>query len=291
MAIYPRPIHDQNLDIVHIKEGAFALTCMFSVPPSSVLVEDVRVNGYNQPIPVRSFRPGGASASQVPIVLYLHGGLFTGGSVDDANDVCEVLTTQLPAWVISVGYSLAPQHPFPSAPEDAYKALQWAISEASSVRADKTRIAVIGHDAGGNIAAAVSAIARDRNSPVIRAQVLFAPLLDPSLTRFVQSHDSHAIRMDALDDAYRAYLPTFTQRVHPYAAPLESRRLTDLPPAFIASVDDDPLRGEAERYAGMLIAAGIPTESIRYTATSRDAIPAHEPALTGAIDFLKRYLA
>lgn len=263
---------------------------MSTVPLSGLLVEDARIDGHRQPIDVRSFRPS-THKHPLSIVLYFHGGLFTAGSLDDTNVICEALASQARAWVLSVGYSLAPAFPFPHAVEDAYRALQWACSEARGRRADKRQMAVAGHDAGGNIATGLAAIARDRGTAGIRAQVLLAPLLDPSMTRIGQSAVHATPAMDTLTASYRAYLPTLSQRVHPYAAPLESRRLTHLPATFIATVEHDPLHSEAEHYAASLIAAGVPTECARYAGTTRAGIATHAPVLLAVGGFLQRHLA
>ncbi|RQR55753.1 alpha/beta hydrolase [Burkholderia sp. Bp9140] len=264
---------------------------MSTVSHSGVLVEEVRINGYSQPIAMRSFRPSSTQKHPLSIILYFHGGRFTAGSLDETNTACETLALHVRAWVLSVGYSLAPRFPFPNAVEDAHRALQWVRAEASGVRADKRQMAVAGHDAGGNIATCVAAIARDRGDAGIRAQVLFAPLLDPGMTRVGRYAAKAAPAIDALTASYRAYLPMLSQRVHPYAAPLESRRLANLPAAFIASVEHDPLHVEAEQYAASLIAAGVPTECARYANTTRAGIATHAPTLLAASSFLQRHLA
>jgi len=130
--------------------------------------------------------------STVPVILYFHGGAFTSGTLDDGDIVASFIAKATPAWVISVGYSLAPQFPFPHATEDGYRALLWAVSQAGAQRADPRRVGLAGHDAGGNIATCVAAIARDRSEVLIGAQVLIAPLLDPSMTRVADEADAHA---------------------------------------------------------------------------------------------------
>jgi acetyl esterase len=155
---------------------------MSTVSDPNLLVEEARINGYSQPISVRSFRPR-AQKHRLAIVLYFHGGLFTAGTLDDTNATCEALALRVHAWVVSVGYSLAPAFPFPNAVEDAHRALRWACAEASGLRANRQHVAVAGHDAGGNIATCLAAVARDRGDACIRAQVLLAPLLDPDMTR------------------------------------------------------------------------------------------------------------
>jgi acetyl esterase/lipase len=120
---------------------------------------------------------------------------------------------------------------------------------------------VIGEEAGGNIAAAVAMMARDRGGPPIAAQILIAPMLDPTLS--TQSMQTAGEASSECSKAYQAYLPFCADRTHPYAAPLLCSRLNDLPPALIFSTEGDPLRDEAESYGARLIGAGVKTQVVR----------------------------
>ena len=95
-------------------------------------IEDVRITGHAQPIVLRSYRPA-SDGTVLPIVLYFHGGGFTRGGLDDADFAAATIARDTPAWVVSVGYSLAPLFPFPAAPEDGYRAAQWAVADRKSV--------------------------------------------------------------------------------------------------------------------------------------------------------------
>lgn len=247
--------------------------------------------GHAQTITLRSYRPA-AGRFAVPIILYFHGGAFTSGALDDGDITASFIAKATPAWVVSVGYSLAPQFPFPHATEDGYRALRWAVSEARAQRADQRRVGLAGHDAGGNLATCVAAIARDRSEVKIGAQVLIAPLLDPSMTRVADQVDAHAtFDLGACARCYAEYLPSPMLRLHPYAAPIESRRLWGLPPALICSVQSDRLHVEAERYASALIAAGVPTEVTRYQGTSRQHAAHNDATLRDMVSFFRKRLA
>ncbi|KMQ80440.1 Esterase/lipase [Candidatus Burkholderia pumila] len=217
-------------------------------------IEDVQIAGHAQPIILRSYRPA-SDGTVLPIVLYFHGGEFVGGSLDDGDITAAAIARDTPAWVVSVGYSLAPAFPFPAAPEDGYRAAQWAVAHTRAQRADPLRIGIAGYDAGGNLATYVSAIARDRGDLRMAAQVLLAPLLDPSMARLADERKVLCPDLEASECArcYRAYLPNPSQRLHPYAAMLESRRLNGLPPALIASAEHDLLHIEAEKYVAELM--------------------------------------
>lgn len=263
---------------------------MVSTRNSDVSIEEIRITGYVQPIILRSYQPASDSAA-FPVVLYFHGGAFTGGSLDDAGITAMTVACRTRAWVVSVGYSLAPQFPFPVAPEDGYRALKWAVSGTGSHRVASRLVGIAGHDAGGNLATCVAAIARDRGEVTISAQVLIAPLLDPSMTRMgSESGIVEAKDMSELARCYRAYLPSPTQHFHPYAAPLDSRRLHGLQPALIVTAMQDRLRREAEKYAIALINAGVSTQVIDQADASHDELASHPAVLADVISFLKKHL-
>ncbi|MGI4812300.1 MAG: alpha/beta hydrolase [Janthinobacterium lividum] len=271
---------------------------------SALQVSEARIEGFLQPIALRIYEPSRQSSQQRshlavgrlavelrPIVLYFHGGGFVGGSLDQAQVAASFIATHAGAMVISVAYSLAPAYPFPAAPEDGYRAAKWAVGQAGS-RASKPRLGVAGHDAGGNLATCVAAMARDRGEVVISAQALLAPLLDPSMTRVGDGAlITSDVKLNECAQCYRAYLPNASQRLHPYAAPLESSRLAGLPPALIASAQNDVLHVEAERYASALIAAGVPTQVTRHRNASHAGLAADVAALAEVALFLRQRLA
>ncbi|WP_420998400.1 alpha/beta hydrolase [Cupriavidus sp. 30B13] len=259
---------------------------------SNLEIQEVPISGYAQHITLRCYRPKFEKAT-VPILVYCHGGGFVDGDLDESDYQASVLAEQIRAWVVSVGYSLAPAYPFPAAPEDVYLALQWAIEHAWQSQADSRRIAVAGHDAGASIATGVAAMARDRGVVSLAAQALIAPLLDPSITRLTDGPANPGPEADPLKRArqYKAYLPGTAQCVHPYAAPLDSRRLAGLPPTLIASAERDGAKSEGEQYAGRLIVAGVSTEARRYSGVCHAELPNSSAALDDVAGFLRRHLA
>src|ERR1700712_353074 len=148
-------------------ESADALKIiMASTLDLGLCTEDVRIAGHAQPITLRSYRPA-SDGTVLPVVLYFHGGGFVRGTLDDADIAATVIARDTPAWVVSVGYSLAPAFPFPAAPEDAYRAAQWVVANARAQGADANRIGVAGHDAGGNLATWLAAKTRGRRGIAI----------------------------------------------------------------------------------------------------------------------------
>jgi acetyl esterase len=249
-------------------------------------VTDVTIEGHAQNITLRLYREAGASA--LPVLLYFHGGGFVRGSLDQADIAARYFAEHLPALVVSVGYSLAPKFPFPAAPEDAHRAALWVQTRARAFGGNTKHIGVAGHDAGGQLANCLAFIARDRGDVRIGAQALFGPMLDPSLTRLGDElRLGSDITAKECAACYRAYLPQASQRMHPYAAPLESSRLAGLPATLIATAQNDVLHVEAEKYASNLIDAGVLTQVVRFPSVSHAELADHPAALQEAVRFLQ----
>jgi acetyl esterase len=248
---------------------------------------EVEISGHAQAIQLRTYRPP-MRRQALPAILFFHGGGFVKGTLDQADAICEQLAIGVHALVVSVGYSLAPKFPFPTALHDGNLAAQWVVANARSVFADVKRLAVVGHDAGGNLAAGLAAMARDQARFHFSAQVLLAPLLDPSMTRIAHlgSDICTDMRSEECAFGYRAYLPVASQRLHPYAAPIESRRLKGLPAAFIASAQNDLMHVEAEKYATELISAGVSTTVTRYQNVSHNELASRREVLADVVEFL-----
>ncbi len=218
-------------------------------------------------LPARLYRP--SDKNGLPVVLFIHGGGWVVGSIETHDNVCRKLANRARAVVMSVGYGLAPENKFPSALEDVYAALQWAHTEAGSFGGDPTRLAVAGDSAGGNLAAAVCLVTRDRGGPPIRFQALAYPQLDAS------NLDSESYRLNGKGyyltrKIIEGVIPLYTNEpadvLDPYVSPLLASDFRGLPPGLIITAEFDPFRSEGEAYAAGLSAAGIPCRSHRYNA-------------------------
>jgi acetyl esterase/lipase len=253
-------------------------------------ISEQQIVGYQRHIGLRIYRH--ADQRALPVLLYFHGGAFVRGSLDDADIAARYFAEQMPALVISVDYSLAPQHPFPAAVEDAYRAARWVENAARSFGGNGKRLFAAGHCAGGHIANSLAFVARDRGEIAIDAQALFSPMLDPSMTCLADERRvASDISASECAASYRAYLPQAAQRMHPYAAPLESSRLAGLPRTFIATAANDLLHVEAETYAARLIGAGVPTQVARYPDMTHAHIANEQQALEDAVRFFQGLLA
>ena len=231
-----------------------------SVAP--LVVRDMSAQGAQAKLAARLYSPP-ATALADGLIVFFHQGGFVGGSLDESDEFVRALASAIGLPVLSASYTLACEQPFPAAVEDAHAVLCWAAQHAAQLGWSGARLITAGIEAGGNLAAVSALVARDRGGPSLAAQILIMPMLDPGLSsgsmRSLHAGPGVAGVADACAAAYRGYLPRVADRTHPYASPLQSSRLKDLPAALILSVQEDPLRDEAEQYGARLIAAGIKT--------------------------------
>lgn len=190
-------------------------------------------------------------------ILYFHGGGWVTGGIEESDLFARELAAATGCRVVSVGYRLAPEAPFPAAIEDAEAALDWLAADLPVV--------VMGDSAGGNIATVLAMRARDRGGPAIAAQVLAYPVTDSGMATdsYRTFADGPLLSARLLEWYWGHYLPDPEARRHPHASPLAGD-LAGLPPAFVLTAENDPLRDEGEAYAQALVAAGTPARSQRY---------------------------
>jgi acetyl esterase len=231
--------------------------------PEAVLRE-LEVGGAEGPLKARLYAAGDAKTKRDNLVVFFHSGGFVGGDLDDADPFLRhMVACQTGHLVLASCYTLATEKPFPAAAEDAHAVLLWAKKNKAKIGWSGKRLVVMGIEAGANLAAVCALMSRDRGGPQLDGQVLVMPMLDPGLS----SCSMRDIRLDSANvnvaqtcaAHYRGYLPNASDRTHPYASPLQSSRLKNLPPALILTVEDDPLRDEAEQYGAKLTTCGVTT--------------------------------
>lgn len=210
-------------------------------------------------IRVRVYRPT-QSMSPLPCYVYLHGGGFWLGTIDHGDPGARAAADKADCVVVAVDYRLAPEHKYPIPAEDCYAALVWVAEHAAELGVDPARIAVGGASAGGNLAAVVSLMARDRGGPPIVLQILEVPVTDMTNIDDLKIADEDMV-IPIGKAQYRAYyLNNLSEADQAYASPLLAPDLTGLPPALVTTAEYDGLRPEGEAYAMRLREFGIPTE-------------------------------
>jgi len=212
-------------------------------------------------LPVRVFTPDGVD-DPAPVTVYYHGGGWVIGSVETHDTECRALANRTRTVVVSVDYRLAPEHPYPAAPDDCYTALCHVVARADELGVDPDRLAVAGDSAGGNLATVVSLMARDRGGPTIGYQMLIYPACDidpdrwPSMT---ENGTGYLLTESTMRWFYRHYVGAERFVHEPYAAPIRVTDLSGLPRAQVVTAEFDPLRDEGAAYARALAGAGVET--------------------------------
>lgn len=242
-----------------------------AIPPLEVgepveEVENLQVPAGDHAIPIRVYHPGGASLTPGAF-LFFHGGGFVSCGLDTHDGLCRAFCNASGCVVVSVDYRLAPEARFPLPLDDCYAATCWVRDNASRLAVDADRLAVGGDSAGGNLAAAVALLARDRkDGPRLRHQFLLNAALDsacdtPSFSEFAEGY---LLTRKMVLWFWDNYLGSPYLQADPLANPARAIDLAGLPPATVVSSEFDPLRDEDESYAARLAAAGVPTTTKRY---------------------------
>jgi acetyl esterase len=230
-------------------------------PPAATEV-DHQVPVAGGEITVRVYTPD--LPPPLPCHLYIHGGGFWLGTLDQSDVNCRGIANDVGCVVVSVDYRLAPENKFPTAPEDCYAALCWVVDRAYELGIDASRISVGGGSAGGNLSAVVALMARDRGGPALVQQVLEIPVTDLTMSQpsIETNGTGYMLTREGMEQYRDYYLADPTDATHPYASPLIASDLTSLPPALVMTMEFDPLRDEGEAYAARLAEAGVEVDAM-----------------------------
>ncbi len=225
--------------------------------PEVAAIEDRLITG----VPVRVYRP--STATDLAVVVWIHGGGWVIGSVEDYDPVARELTQGTGAIVVSVDYRLAPEHPFPAAVDDCLAVTRWVLAHASEPGGDPARVAVGGDSAGGNLSAIVAQQLRGR----LAFQLLVYPATDLAMTApsIKENGDGYLLTKASMDWFIDHYLGgTGAALDDPLVSPLRAADVRGVAPALVITAEFDPLRDEGEAYATRLRDAGVPVTLHRY---------------------------
>jgi len=257
----------------------------------SAQIEDIAFPvGPTGSVPVRIVRPAD-TVDALPAVIYIHGGGWILGDRTTHDRLVREIAVGAGAAVVFVDYDRSPEARYPVAIEQAYAATRYVVDHSADLHIDPSRLAVAGDSVGGNMAAALTLMARQRRGPRIAFQVLFYPVTDADFdtdtyTRFA---DGPWLTKRAMRWFWDAYLPDVVARKQPTATPLNASldELAGLPEALVVVDENDVLRDEGEAYARRLSDAGVRVTSTRYNGTIHDFVMlnalADTPATRGAI--------
>ncbi|MCF8093559.1 MAG: alpha/beta hydrolase [Desulfotignum sp.] len=239
---------------------------------------------YN--IPVRIYTPD--AKEPLPVLVYFHGGGFVVNNLDTHDAICRHLANTADCIVVSVDYARSPEYRYPVALKQCYRVTAWVAENARVLGGDPSRIAVGGDSSGGTLAAGVSLMGRDLGTPHICFQLLLYPALDyylPGTDSYEKFSTGYALTRQTMRWFFSLYLPANFNRDDPYLFPVRAQSHDNLPVTHIITAQYDPLRDEAEQYAGLLEKAGSVVTLKRYSGMIHGFIIMHK-----AIDIGKKAL-
>ena len=265
--------------------AAYDALAGFGGEPAPVArTEDLLADG----VPVRLYWPEGAVEGTFPVLVWIHGGGFVMGSIEGYDVEARALCARTGCLVASVGYRLAPEHPYPAAVEDSLAAARWLGDHVAELGGDSSRMVVVGDSAGGNL----SAVLGQQLPGMFRLQVLLYPVTDLTMSQpsIEENADGYLLTRNACEHFRSQYLGDYADFKDPCVSPLfaDDAVLAGAPPALVVTAELDPLRDEGEAYAARLQEAGVPVELVRYDGMIHAffAFPAVVPAAVEALELV-----
>lgn len=229
-----------------------------SIEPETVgKVENKTIAGAAGQIPIRIYTPKGQGP--FPVVVYYHGGGWVIADLDTYDASPRALVNATKAVVVSAHYCQAPEHKFPSAHDDAYAAYKWVLEHVKDLNCNPKKIALVGESAGGNMAAAVSVMAREHKTQMPIYQVLVYPIADDNLetASYIENANAKPLNRAGMQWFFNQYLNSPADAKNHLISLLSEKDLKGLPPTTIITAQIDPLRSEGKAYADLLQKAGV----------------------------------
>ncbi|AMZ71857.1 MULTISPECIES: alpha/beta hydrolase [Pseudomonas] len=270
-----------------------------TLPKADVSEKTIQVDG--QSISLTIVRPAGVKG-ELPVFMFFHGGGWVLGDFPTHERLVRDLVAGSGAVAVFVNYTPSPEAHYPVAINQAYAATKWVAEHGKQINVDGKRMAVVGNSVGGNMAAVVALMAKDKGTPAIRFQALLWPVTDASFetASYNQFAEGHFLSKNMMKWFWDNYTTDAGQRGEIYASPLRAStaQLKGLPPALVQTAEADVLRDEGEAYARKLDAAGVPVTAVRYNGMIHDygllnvvsQVPAVRSAMLQVSEELKQHL-
>ncbi|GLQ57073.1 alpha/beta hydrolase [Devosia nitrariae] len=270
---------------------------------AEVKLADVTVKDVTLPLGptgetrIRVLRPAGAT-SALPVIVYMHGGGWVLGDRETHDRLIRELAVGANAALVFVDYERSPEARYPVAVEQGYAVARHIAENADKLNVDGSRLVIAGDSVGGNMAAVIALMAKERKGPAFKAQLLFYPVTDASMSS--PSYEEFAqgpwLTREAMAWYWEQYIPDTDKRAEVHASPLNAlvEDLAGLPQTLIIVDENDVLRDEGEAYGRKLAQAGVRVTSVRYNGTIHDFVMlnalAMTPAVRGAVGQATGYL-
>lgn len=250
-------------------------------------IEDITIpGGPSGEVSVRIVRPQNSSSSVLPVIVYIHGAGWVFGNAHTHDRLIRELAVGAEAAVVFPNYSLSPEAKYPTAIEEIYAVLEWVAEKGPENRLDPNKLTVGGDSVGGNMAAAITLMAKERSGPKISKQLLFYPVTDASFDTesYHQFAEGYFLQRDGMKWFWDQYTTDPQQRAQITASPLRATldQLRDLPEALIITGEADVLRDEGEAYATKLREAGVTVTAVRFQGIIHDFVMLNVLAETNA---------
>ena len=268
------------------------------VPMLPVDIEDLTIaDGPSEQVALRILRPSHAKVP-LPVIVYIHGAGWVFGSKQTHDRLIRELAVEAGAAVVFPEYSLSPEAKYPTALEECYSVVKWVTEHGLSHGMDPERLAVAGDSVGGNMAAAVTLLSRERGGPDIQLQLLFYPVTNAAFdtASYHQFAEGYHLRRDDMMWCWDQYTRHPGERNEITASPLRAstEQLKGLPQALVITAEADVMRDEGEAYANKLREAGVRVTAVRFQGTIHDFVMlnglAHSAAARGAISLATAWL-
>ena len=257
-------------------------------------VRNLVIPGPAGDLPLRVYTPVGDGPH--PVMIFFHGSGFVLLDLDSHDALCRRLCQGASCVVASVDYRLAPEHPFPAAPDDCLAATRWMAAHAAEFGGDAARLAVCGDSAGACLAAVTALRIRDEGGPRLCAQLLFYPVTDHHSSRhgsYTAYGAGYGLTREGMQWFWDQYVTNPADADSPLAAPLRAASVAGLPSAYVDVAEYDVLRDEGEAFARRLEQAGVPAVLRRSAGMNHGflkyaaVIPEAATAIDAACDWLR----